>query len=121
MIKSIVLLATFLAVVVANPQGLLRMADDDPLLIKLATQAFEVYNFGSGIEEKLIDHSEGRSTQDKKLVKFDLEMKGTECNKCSCSEYIKVLPVQSRSRYGTEYMFIFGDERKVIIKKFEKC
>lgn len=91
MIRSIVLLTAFFAVVMASPIGLLRMADDDPLLIKLATQAFEVYSFGSAIEVKLLDHSRGLSTQDKKLIQFDLEVSVVECDKCSCSKVLIIL------------------------------
>lgn len=86
MIKSIVLLATFLAVVVAHPQGLWGMNEDDPVLLDLTAKAFKLYTSESKNSEELVKFSNARSTYLKNHVQFDMEVKGEECQGCSCSE-----------------------------------
>lgn len=91
MIKSIVLFVTFLAVVVAHPQGLWGMAKDDPLLLDLSSQALKLYNSEPKNSVELVEISHARATRQKDRVRFVLEVKGQECEECSCSE-VRFLP-----------------------------
>ncbi|XP_074594228.1 uncharacterized protein LOC141849686 [Brevipalpus obovatus] len=123
MIKSIVLLASLLAVVAAHPQGLWGMSEDDPLLLKLVAEAFRQYSIDGRNNQELVKFSDARSTHLKDHVQFVLDVKSQHCDECLCSEYTMIVHVTCKSFQSspTGYLFTFSDGTTKNYRHFNKC
>ncbi|XP_074594936.1 uncharacterized protein LOC141850262 [Brevipalpus obovatus] len=121
MIKSIVLLASLLAVVAAHPQGLLEMPDDDPNLPLFTSDAFKIYSSGSKNKEELVKFSNARTTHQQDRMEFDLEVKKQQCMVSYCFEYTVIVHVNGiLQRSSAGYLYTFSEGPAMNIKEINK-